>query len=323
MEPTLSGLSSQALFDTPAAEEVTARSGGAAPPLPKRRMPGDRQKGPAPSMVAEPARAADPATASTAPIDVSEGIHEQKPPSPPVGDDAAVSLPTTTTPSVSDSICFDCESELSDPWTSVTYGITLCLSCAGAHRSLGVHMSFVRSLTLDTLSESEQRALALGGNGAFADFLADPARGVSRKVWLSLPMETRYFTPAADLYKRQLQAKRDAQPTQTPRGDDLPREIDPHVRPPAPSAAHGALSPPRWTADRDAPKCELCKANFGIFNWRHHCRMCGRCICAECSPIASWRPLPEFLALTGNAEPQRNCKLCVTPTRPMPGMPGA
>ena len=192
-------------------------------------------------MVAEPARAADAAAASTAPIDVSEGVHEQKPPSPPVGDDAVVSLPTTTTSSVSDSMCFDCESELSDPWTSVTYGITLCLSCAGAHRSLGVHMSFVRSLTLDTLSESEQRALALGGNGAFADFLADPARGVSRKVWAPPAHGDALLHPGG----RSLQASAPGQArcaaNANPHGDDLRKDRS-HVRPPAPSAAHGALA---------------------------------------------------------------------------------
>ena len=32
--------------------------------------------------------------------------------------------------------------------------------------------------------------------------------GVPRRVWLALPLEVRYFTPAADLYRRQLWAVR-------------------------------------------------------------------------------------------------------------------
>ncbi|OCT78569.1 rfGAP with coiled-coil, ankyrin repeat and PH domains 2 S homeolog isoform X2 [Xenopus laevis] len=45
--------------------------------------------------------------------------------------------------------CCDCG--LSDPcWASINLGITLCIECSGIHRSLGVHFSKVRSLTLDT-----------------------------------------------------------------------------------------------------------------------------------------------------------------------------
>ncbi|KAL1788730.1 arf-GAP with coiled-coil, ANK repeat and PH domain-containing protein 2 [Sigmodon hispidus] len=47
------------------------------------------------------------------------------------------------------SSCCDCG--LADPrWASINLGITLCIECSGIHRSLGVHFSKVRSLTLDT-----------------------------------------------------------------------------------------------------------------------------------------------------------------------------
>ena len=38
------------------------------------------------------------------------------------------------------------------------------------------------------------------GSGRSQDFLQD-SQNVSRKVWMTLPMETRYHTPAADLYR--------------------------------------------------------------------------------------------------------------------------
>ncbi|XP_034035856.1 arf-GAP with coiled-coil, ANK repeat and PH domain-containing protein 2-like isoform X3 [Thalassophryne amazonica] len=45
--------------------------------------------------------------------------------------------------------CCDCGQ--ADPrWASINLGITLCIQCSGIHRSLGVHFSKVRSLTLDT-----------------------------------------------------------------------------------------------------------------------------------------------------------------------------
>ncbi|GBG27149.1 Arf-GAP with GTPase, ANK repeat and PH domain-containing protein 2 [Hondaea fermentalgiana] len=37
----------------------------------------------------------------------------------------------------------------SSTWASTTFGVFLCASCAGAHRSLGAHISFMQSITLD------------------------------------------------------------------------------------------------------------------------------------------------------------------------------
>ncbi|PKY49153.1 ArfGap-domain-containing protein [Rhizophagus irregularis] len=45
-------------------------------------------------------------------------------------------------------ICADCKSK--DPrWASTNFGTLLCIECSGIHRSLGVHVSKVRSLMLD------------------------------------------------------------------------------------------------------------------------------------------------------------------------------
>ncbi|ROT36840.1 PH domain-containing protein [Sodiomyces alkalinus F11] len=48
--------------------------------------------------------------------------------------------------------CVDCGSGAKVEWVSINLAVILCIECSGIHRSLGTHISKVRSLTLDITS---------------------------------------------------------------------------------------------------------------------------------------------------------------------------
>lgn len=54
--------------------------------------------------------------------------------------------------------CVDCKA-IYPQWSAVSFGILVCLVCAGKHRSLGVSTSFVKSLGMDSWSQSELRQI--------------------------------------------------------------------------------------------------------------------------------------------------------------------
>ncbi|KAK8050222.1 FYVE zinc finger protein [Apiospora phragmitis] len=41
---------------------------------------------------------------------------------------------------------------------------------------------------------------------------------------------------------------------------------------------------PRWQPDAEVTLCPICRTQFSIFVRKHHCRKCGRVVCANCSP---------------------------------------
>jgi Arf-GAP/SH3 domain/ANK repeat/PH domain-containing protein len=52
----------------------------------------------------------------------------------------------------SNKMCADCGTEIKVDWVSINLGIMICIECSGIHRSLGTHITKVRSLTLDVTS---------------------------------------------------------------------------------------------------------------------------------------------------------------------------
>ena len=59
--------------------------------------------------------------------------------------------------------CADCGRDNPD-WLSMNFGVLICLECSGIHRSMGVHISKVRSVSLDTLDDHSLNFLVRMGN---------------------------------------------------------------------------------------------------------------------------------------------------------------
>ena len=56
-------------------------------------------------------------------------------------------------------------------WISVNNAVYVCYNCSGVHRGFGVQISFVRSLSMDGLSDQQKKLLSLGGNKRFMEFM--------------------------------------------------------------------------------------------------------------------------------------------------------
>eukprot|EP01127_Copromyxa_protea_P009816 TRINITY_DN2341_c0_g1_i1.p1 TRINITY_DN2341_c0_g1~~TRINITY_DN2341_c0_g1_i1.p1 ORF type:complete len:424 (+),score=94.96 TRINITY_DN2341_c0_g1_i1:44-1315(+) len=59
--------------------------------------------------------------------------------------------------------CADCRAS-APRWASSKLGVFLCIKCAGIHRSMGTHISFVRSVNLDKWKDTEIQAMQEFGN---------------------------------------------------------------------------------------------------------------------------------------------------------------
>ncbi|KAF9301266.1 hypothetical protein BGZ74_006918, partial [Mortierella antarctica] len=74
--------------------------------------------------------------------------------------------------SPANNFCADCGAKNPD-WCVINLGVLVCIECSGIHRSLGTHISKVRSFTLDTTSYTRD----------LFDFIRAVGNNVSNQIW--------------------------------------------------------------------------------------------------------------------------------------------
>ncbi|RGP77695.1 hypothetical protein FLONG3_4268 [Fusarium longipes] len=104
-------------------------------------------------------------------------------------------------------ICCDCNAP-SPQWASPKFGIFICLSCAGVHRGLGVHISFVRSISMDAFKSSEIERMRLGGNEGWRSFFEEHEQTKMMGItWEDSTIAERYSGEVGEEWKERLSCK--------------------------------------------------------------------------------------------------------------------
>lgn len=77
------------------------------------------------------------------------------------------------------------------------------------HRSFGVHISFVRSIAMDSWTPAQMQIMKLGGNQQCQSYLS------SHGIFPSTPIKAKYESDVAQLYKEILKARAEGRPEPT------------------------------------------------------------------------------------------------------------
>ncbi|KAF5358916.1 hypothetical protein D9758_004860 [Tetrapyrgos nigripes] len=102
-------------------------------------------------------------------------------------------------------VCSDC-SNPNPQWASLSFAVFLCLQCAGTHRGFGVHISFVRSISMDTWQDDQVKRMQLGGNAPFREFMRSYTPAEQGGYSDNLSSYDTYHCWAATQYREKLDA---------------------------------------------------------------------------------------------------------------------
>ncbi|KAI0307049.1 hypothetical protein B0F90DRAFT_1684689 [Multifurca ochricompacta] len=101
--------------------------------------------------------------------------------------------------------CVDCGNP-NPQWASLSFAVFICLQCAGIHRGFGVHISFVRSVSMDIWQEDQVRRMKLGGNGPFIAFMQSYTPTEQGGYQEDMSIHDKYHSWAATQYREKLDA---------------------------------------------------------------------------------------------------------------------
>uniref|UniRef100_A0A2K5DFD0 Arf-GAP with coiled-coil, ANK repeat and PH domain-containing protein n=1 Tax=Aotus nancymaae TaxID=37293 RepID=A0A2K5DFD0_AOTNA len=158
--------------------------------------------------------------------------------------------------------CGDCGQP--DPrWASINLGVLLCIECSGVHRSLGVHCSKVRSLTLDSWEPELLKLMCELGNSTVNQIYEAQFEGTgSRKPSASSPRQDKEAWIKDKYVEKKFLRKAPVAPArEAPRRWRAQKCLRPHSSPRAPTARRKVRLEP-------APPCVAALPSVGTLEHR-------------------------------------------------------